>query len=128
MHLRTVIRLVRLRGGQVTSIIQAGRSVREFRGGQYANTSDGFTGFIYADNGGHYQVAICEHDEERRCSASELTPWTPKNGDRVVEADNDDSPIGTVVEAGEEISLVVWKGLMRQVSFVNSCLEPAWSD
>jgi hypothetical protein len=100
--------------------------VRALKIGQYANTSDGLIGFIYADNGSHYDVAICGHDEERRCSASDLTPWTPKNGKQVTEAGNEDSPIGTVVEAGEEISLVVWKGLLRQASWANSCLESAW--
>jgi hypothetical protein len=45
---------------------------------------------------------------------------------RVTEIDNEDSPVGIVVEAGEGISLVVWKNLRRQVSWVNSCLEPIW--
>jgi hypothetical protein len=96
-----------------------------FKTGQYVNTSDGFTGYIYEDNG-EYQIAICERDEERSVTASDLTRWSPRNGERVVETGNDNSLIGIVVEAGNEISEVVWKGLLRQVSFVNSCLEPVW--
>lgn len=100
-----------------------------FEAGQYVKTSDGFTAYIYhREESRLYQVAICEHDEGRTASASDLTPWSPQNGERVVEADNEDSPLGTIVEAGDEASLVVWKNLRRQVSWVNSCLEPAWID
>jgi hypothetical protein len=101
---------------------------RLFKADQYVNTSDGLTGYIYEDSGSEYQIAICEHDEERCISASELMPWSPQNGDRVVEAGNEGSPVGIVVDAGEEISLVVWRGLQRQVSWVNSCLQPVWID
>jgi hypothetical protein len=105
--------------------------MKAFKVGQYVNTSDGFTAFVYADCGSRvesnpYQIAICERDEERSATASELTPWSPQNGERVVEAGNESSPAGIVVETGEEISQVVWKNLHRQVSWVNSCLEPAW--
>lgn len=53
---------------------------RSFRVGQYVTTSDGLTGFIYDDDGGPedgrpYEIAICERDEERFASASELTLW-----------------------------------------------------
>jgi hypothetical protein len=44
----------------------------------------------------------------------------------VTEAGNEDSPVGIVVEAGEEISQVVWKNLRRQVSWVNASLQPVW--
>jgi hypothetical protein len=49
-----------------------------FKTGQYVNTADGFTGYIYEDNGSNYQIAICERDEERNVLASELTLYTPK--------------------------------------------------
>jgi hypothetical protein len=94
--------------------------IRAFKAGQFAKTSDGFTAYIY----GRDQIAICERDEERAASASELTTWSPQNGDRVVEAGG--TATGIVVEVGVEESLVVWKGLLRQVSFLNTCLEPAW--
>jgi len=68
---------------QVGGIAQAD-SVRAFKVDQYVNTADGFTGYIYDDNGDHeesgpYRIAICERDEERRCSASELILWEHLN-------------------------------------------------
>jgi hypothetical protein len=99
-----------------------------FKVDQYVNTSDGFIGYIFEDTGSAYRIAICERDEERDVSASELALWMPKAGRCVAEIDNEDSPVGIVVDAGEEISLVVWRGLQRQVSWVNSCLQPVWID
>jgi hypothetical protein len=93
--------------------------------GAYARTPGGIV-FIMGCDGGNYRTVSTERDEERKYSRSKLTAWSPKAGERVIEADNEDSPVGIVVEAGEEISLVVWKNLRRQVSWVNSCLEPVW--
>jgi hypothetical protein len=64
--------------------------VRAFKVDQYVTTSDGLTGYIYEDNGSHeesgpYQIAICERDEERSVSASELTLWKSKPGDTSLE-------------------------------------------
>jgi hypothetical protein len=62
-------------------------AIRAFKVDQYVSTSDGLTGYVYQDNGNHeendpYQIAICERDEERCSSASELTLWTPKAGEQ----------------------------------------------
>jgi hypothetical protein len=95
--------------------------------GQYARTSDGFTAYIYGRDHEENHVAICRHNEERTALANELTPWSPQNGERVVEAGNEGG-LGIVVEAGDEESLVVWKGFLRQVSWLNTNLEPVWSD
>jgi hypothetical protein len=70
----------------VGGLIQADCGTRAFKVDQYVNTSDGLTGYIYEDNGGDeesrpYQIAICEHDEERSVSASEVALWSPKAGD-----------------------------------------------
>jgi hypothetical protein len=67
----------------VVAIIQTERA---FKVDQYVTTSDGLTGDIYEDTGQHeekrpYQIAICEHDEERWVSASDVTLWVPKLGD-----------------------------------------------
>ena len=45
---------------------------------QYVNTQDGLTAYIYGkdDESRTYQIAICEHDEERNASESELTLYT----------------------------------------------------
>jgi hypothetical protein len=99
--------------------------VRAFRGGQYANTPDGIV-LILGYKNNRYQTVRIDRDEERDYFASGLADWSPQNGEQVVEAGNENSPTGTVVEAGEDISLVVWAGLLRHVSFVNSCLEPVW--
>jgi hypothetical protein len=68
----------------VGGAIQADCGVRAFKVDQYV-TSNGLTGYVYDDNGGHeesrpYRIAFCERDEERNCSASELTLWVPKAG------------------------------------------------
>jgi hypothetical protein len=97
-----------------------------FKAGTYARISDDIV-FIQGFSGGSYQAVRTDRDEEGEYSASDLTPWKPMNGQRVTEIDNDDGPVGIVVESGEEISLVVWKNLRRQVGWVNSCLEPVWS-
>jgi hypothetical protein len=115
------------------AIIQAD-SVRAFKPGQYVNTSDGFTAYVYDDNGLHeenrpYQVAICEHDEERCYSASELTMWIPKAGDGVVEANCGDGEIGQFLHTyGDDTSVVKWKSFPLPEIRLNSSLEPIWTD
>jgi hypothetical protein len=92
--------------------------------GQYVRTSTG-VGYVFGKTESQFEIALVERDEERSASASELTLWKPKPGERVAEANNEYGVTGTVVEAGEEISLVRWDSLRRHVSFVNSGLEPA---
>jgi hypothetical protein len=98
-----------------------------FRADTYARVSDGIV-YILGDGGGSYQTVRTDREEYGEYSACDLTPWSPQDDERVVEANNEDSPVGVVVDAGEDISLVVWRGLRSQVSFVNSRLEPVWSD
>jgi hypothetical protein len=101
--------------------------VQAFRGGQYANTSDGIV-FILGYKENLYQAVRTDRDEEGEYFECELTPWSPQDGEQVTEVDNEDGPIGIIVEACEDISMVVWKGLRRQAPWANSCLEPVWSD
>jgi hypothetical protein len=98
-----------------------------FKAGEYARTVDGIV-LILNFGVGSFRTVRTDGEEERVYLASDLTPWSPQNDERVVEANNEDSPIGIVVDGGEDISLVVWKNLRSQVSFVNSRLEPVWSD
>jgi hypothetical protein len=93
----------------------------------YARTVDGIVFILFCEDG-RYLTVHTERDEERWYSASDMTPWSPQNGERVVEEGSENSPIGIVVEAGEEESSVVWTGLRRQVSWFNSYLEPVWID
>jgi hypothetical protein len=93
--------------------------------GRYARTLEGIV-YIFGYEDNRYQTVRTDRDEERSVSASELTLWKPRNGERVKELGNDDGVTGTILEPGEEISLVKWDCLLRQVSWVNSCLEPAW--
>jgi hypothetical protein len=90
---------------------------------------NGRVGYLFNDNGNEeedrpYRVALYCDETDENFSASELTTWSPQNGEHVTEIDNNNSPIGIIVEAGEEESLVVWTGLHRQVSWFNSHLEP----
>jgi hypothetical protein len=98
-------------------------------GGQlgYARMADGVV-YILAYEDDRYRTVRTDRDEQGEYLASDLTPWSPQNGERVTEANNEYGVTGTVVEAGEEISLVKWDSLRRQVSWVNSSLEPIWSD
>jgi hypothetical protein len=107
---------------------------RAFKVGQYANTTDGLTGYIYEDNGGDdecrpYQVAICEHDEERCCSASELVLWSPKSGEPIVEANCEDGEVGEYLHAyGDGTSVVKWKSFPLPEIRLNTSIEPVWSN
>ena len=98
-----------------------------FKTGQYARIKDGIV-FILGYENNRYQAVRIDRDEEREYFASDLTPWSPQNDDRVVELYNEDTPTGIIIDAGENESSVVWKGLLRQASWVNSTLEPAWYD
>jgi hypothetical protein len=114
--------------GAVTS---ADACQRVFEQGQYVRTSDGFTGYIYEDSGDPeesrtYQIVICERDEERLVSASEVTLWVPKAGDEVVNAFG---------ETGEFLhrydvrtSVVKWKEFPLPQICLSASLEPICTD
>ena len=112
-------------------IIQADCRVRAFKVDQYVNTSDGFTGYIFEDNGNReenrpYQIAICERDEERCVSASELTLWSPKAGDPVVDSHGE---VGEFLHTyGDDTSVVKWKSFPLPEIRFNTNLEPIWKD
>ena len=96
-------------------------------GERYARLADGII-FIFGFKDGLYQTVRTDREEQCEYSASDLMAWKPRNGERVTEADCEDGVAGTVLESGEEISMVKWDSLSRQVSWVNSSLEPIWSD
>jgi hypothetical protein len=91
--------------------------------GTYVRTHDGI-GFIFGCEGGSYQVASMERDEERDYAASELTPWTPLVGERVIEADTEGGIAGLVVGGGESASLVKCDGFVCPQTWANADLEP----
>jgi hypothetical protein len=82
--------------------------------------------FIQAFGDGGYHAVRTDRDEEGEFFASDLTSWSPQNGERVTEVGNEHSPIGIVVEAGEGASLVVWNNFLRQQTWLHADLEPAW--
>jgi hypothetical protein len=96
-----------------------------FKAGTYARTSDGIV-LIQGFDGGSCQVVSTERDEEREYLASDLMPWSPQDGERVTEINNEDSPVGFIVYEGDGTSEVVWKGFVRQQTWLNKNLEPAW--
>ncbi|MGY4501084.1 hypothetical protein ACVWYH_005015 [Bradyrhizobium sp. GM24.11] len=49
---------------------------------QYVTTSDGSTAFIFGEDNGAYKIALCDRDEERTASASELTRWAPRGREK----------------------------------------------
>jgi len=100
-------------------------AVGEFKIGAYARTKDG-TGYIIGCDGGSYQIVSTERDDEQDYSSSELTPWLPSPGERVIEADNEDCVTGVVVDDGEGTSMVMWNGFFEPQTWPNKNLEPAW--
>jgi hypothetical protein len=105
-------------------------SSHAFKFGQYVNTSDGLTGYVFEDNGGDecrpFQIAICRGDEERCYSASELTLWIPKAGEPVVDAQGE---VGECLHAyGAATSVVKWKCFPLPEIRLNTGLEPIWAD
>jgi hypothetical protein len=104
---------------------------RAFKTGQYVKTSDGFIGYIFGDSGDleenkPYRVAICERNKERNISASELTLWSRKASERVVEANNENCVIGIVIDVFDECrALVKWPGFTRLQSWPYADLETA---
>jgi hypothetical protein len=91
--------------------------------GAYVRTPDGI-GYIFGKDGDEYQVVSMERDEEYDYSASELTPWTPLVGDRVIEADTEGGLAGDIVSGGESASLVKWDGFVCTQTWANADLEP----
>jgi hypothetical protein len=121
------------RTGHPTRLANGGYQVgnRAFKTGQYVKTSDGFRGYIFGESGDReenrtYQVAICERDEERNVPASELTWWSPKASERVIEANNENCVIGIVIDVFDECrALVKWQGFTRLQSWLYADLERA---
>jgi hypothetical protein len=105
-------------------------SPRTFKFGQYVNTSDGLTGYVFEDNGGdecnRYKIAICRGDEERCYSASELTLWVPKAGEPIMDAHGE---VGEFLHTyGEDTSVVKWQCFPLPEIRLNTGLEPIWTD
>ncbi|MBR1204471.1 MULTISPECIES: hypothetical protein [unclassified Bradyrhizobium] len=110
--------------------IQPGRSGAEpcsFEAGAYARTTDGVVSIIGGGEDG-YMVARITRAEEAFYRADELSRWAPQFGEGVVEAGNDECVTGVVVEAGDKTSLVKWPGFVRPQTWLNSDLEPAWTN
>jgi hypothetical protein len=97
----------------------------EFKAATYARTKDGIV-FIQGFNGGSYQAVRTDRDEEGEYSSSELTPWSPSLGERVIEANDEDCVTGIVIGFGDGTSLVEWNGFACPQTWPNSKLEPAW--
>ena len=89
----------------------------------YVRTKDGI-GLVFGSERDSYQVASMDRDEERDYAVSELTPWTPLVGERVVEADTEGSIAGVVVNLREGASLVKWDGFVCPQTWANADLEP----
>jgi hypothetical protein len=99
--------------------------VGEFKVGTYARTKDDIVCILGCEGGG-YQTVHTDRDEEGEYSSSELTPWSPSLGERVIEANDEDCITGIVIGFGDGTSLVEWKGFACPQTWPNSKLEPAW--
>jgi hypothetical protein len=91
---------------------------------------DGRIGFLFDDNGNDeedkpYRVALYGDETDENFSASELTLWSPKASERVVEANNENCVIGIVIDVFDECrALVKWPGFTRLQSWLYADLEP----
>ena len=99
---------------------------RLFESGQYVTTADGLTGYIHEDNGGVYQIVLCERDEERTVSAGEVTLWMPKAGDEVANAEGETGEF--LHRYDERTSVVRWSEFPLPQIWLTSKLEPVWRD
>jgi hypothetical protein len=92
---------------------------------------NGRTGLLFDDNGNEeedmpYRVALHGDETDENFSASELTLWSPKACDRVIEANNENCVIGIVVDAFDGCTaLVKWQGFNRVQDWLFKDLEPA---
>jgi hypothetical protein len=106
--------------------------VRAFKPGDFVRVKEDGPAYVYEDSGSHeekrsYQVVFCERDEERCCSASELTK--PKAGDRVAVRNCEDDEAGEFLHAyGEGTSVVKWKSFPLPQIWSNTNLEPAFTE
>jgi hypothetical protein len=91
----------------------------------YARTKNGIV-YVFGCDNGKYQAVCTNRDEEGEYSASELTPWSPSFGERVIEANDEDCVTGIVIGVGNGTSLVEWKDFACPQTWPNSKLEPAW--
>jgi hypothetical protein len=89
----------------------------------YVRTKDGI-GLVFGSERDSYQVVSMDRDEERDYAASELTPWTPLAGERVIEADTEGGLAGLVMGGDESVSLVKWDGFVESQTWANGNLEP----
>jgi hypothetical protein len=109
---------------------------RKFKAGDYVrvvSTDDEFAnevGVVFEDDGDHeenmpYSVSIFdEFESEHNFSASELLPWLPEVGERVIVTDDEDEE-GTVVSVDGETARVLWDGYPKPQTWSLSDLEPA---
>jgi hypothetical protein len=92
---------------------------------------DGRVGYLFDDNGNEeedrpYRVALYGDETDENFSASELTLWSPKACDRVIEANNENCVIGIVVDVFDGCAaLVKWRGFNRLQGWLFKDLEPA---
>jgi hypothetical protein len=114
---------------------------RAFAVGDYVRTLQGFygdepggvIGMVIDDDGdaedeAPYTVALFIEgdDNEEVYSASEIIPWIPEIGDRVLEIDSDDYELGTVVGwSKDDTAAVLWDNYALTQDWLFSDLEPA---
>jgi hypothetical protein len=96
----------------------------EFSRGRYARISDGVV-FVIGNERGLFESIRIDRDEECEHCGSELTAWTPEQGEQVAEYSNEDCVTGTVIEVGDGTSLVMWAGFTEPQVWRNAKLEPA---
>jgi hypothetical protein len=91
---------------------------------------NGRIGLLFEDNGNEpedmpYRLALCGDETDEDFSASELIPWVPMVGDRVVELNYDDYEVGTVLANDGTTSHVQWDTRTDAPYWPNIRLEPA---
>jgi hypothetical protein len=108
---------------------------RQFKSGEVRIVSTGRVGYLSEDNGNEeedqpYTVIVYDEGDgpDENFSASELIPWVPQAGDRVIELHSDGNNevgIGTVLANDGTTSHVQWDTLTDAPYWPNIRLEPA---
>jgi hypothetical protein len=106
---------------------------RQFKSGDVrivGTRFNGRVGWLSEDNGNEeedrpYLVGLYGDETDEHFSASELIPWVPQIGDRVVELHTDQSEVGIILANDGTTSHVQWDTRTDAPYWPNIRLEPA---
>lgn len=104
----------------------ADKPAPELEVGSYARTANGIVYLVDGGNTDGFWAANVGYDKDAFYRPIDLSRWAPRDGEFVIEKDNETSPIGVILGATEGISVVKWPDFDKPQCWRNVDLEPAW--